>query len=93
MSHAEKAEIKADVEQTLPLNSSGIVAMFEPQWTDAIDKALSGASNVTKEQVDGNSADEARPRPRRIRRLRPRSAVSSPTVLDLTSLELGPTGR
>ena len=60
VSHAQKAEIKADVEQTLPLNSSGIVAMFEPLWADAIDKALSGASNVTKEQVDGDSADEVK---------------------------------
>ena len=30
------------------------------QWTDAIDKALSGASHVTKEQVDGDSADEVK---------------------------------
>jgi uncharacterized membrane protein len=60
VSHAQKAEIKADAEQTLPLNSSGIVAMFEPQWADAIDKALSSASNVTKEQVDGDSADEVK---------------------------------
>jgi len=60
VSHATKAEIKADVEQTLPLNSSGIVAMFEPQWANAVDKALSSASNVTKQQVDGDSADEVK---------------------------------
>ena len=60
VSHAQKAEIKADVEQTLPLNSSGIVAMFEPQWENAVDKTLSNASNVTKEQVDADSAGEVK---------------------------------
>ena len=60
MSHAEKAAIKADVEDTLPLNSSGIVAIFEEQWADDVDKALSNASNVTKEKVDGDSADEVK---------------------------------
>ena len=60
VSHAQKAEIKADVEGTLPLNSSGIVALFEPQWADAVDKALSSASNVTKEQVEADSADEVK---------------------------------
>ena len=52
--------IKADVEDTLPLNSSGIVAMFEEQWATDVDKALSNASNVTKEQVDGKSAEQVK---------------------------------
>ena len=43
MSHGEKAEIKADVEHTMPLNSSGIVAMFEEQWVTDVEKALSNA--------------------------------------------------
>src|SRR4249920_1511674 len=60
VSHGEKAEIKADVEQTLPLNSSGVVAVFEPQWAEAIDNALSNASKVTKEQVDRDSADQVK---------------------------------
>jgi hypothetical protein len=30
----EKAEIKADVQDAPPLNSSGIVALFEEQWAD-----------------------------------------------------------
>ena len=60
VSHAQKAEIKADVEGTLPLNSSGIVALFEPQWADAVAKALSNASNVTKEQVDRDSAEQVK---------------------------------
>jgi uncharacterized membrane protein len=60
ISHAEKAEIKANVEDTLPLNSSGVVAIFEPQWAEAIDNALSNATKVTKEQVDKDSADKVK---------------------------------
>ena len=57
ISHGHKAEIKADVEDTLPLNSSGIVAVFEERWAPDVDKALASASKVTKEKVDGDSAD------------------------------------
>ena len=60
VSHGRKEEIKADVEDTLPLDSSGIVALFEEQWEDDIDKALSKASNVTKEKVDPDSADKVK---------------------------------
>ena len=60
VSHGRKEEIKADVDETLPLNSSGIVAIFEEQWEGDIDKALSNASNVTKEKVDPESADEVK---------------------------------
>jgi uncharacterized membrane protein len=58
VSHGEKAEIKADVEETLPLNSSGIVALFEEQWATDLEKALSNANNLTKQQVDGDSAKQ-----------------------------------
>lgn len=58
--HGRKEEIKADVDDTLPLNSSGIVALFEEQWEGDIDKALSNASNVTKEKVDSDSADQVK---------------------------------
>jgi uncharacterized membrane protein len=58
LSHGEKAAIKADVEEDLPLNSSGIVAIFEEQWEDDIDKALSNASKVTTEKVDKDSANQ-----------------------------------
>ena len=40
VSHSTKKEIKADVDDTLPLNSSGIVAIFEEDWADDIEKAL-----------------------------------------------------
>jgi uncharacterized membrane protein len=60
VSHAQKEEIKADVDETLPVNSSGIVAIFEEQWADDIDKALANAGNVTKEEVDRDSADQVK---------------------------------
>jgi uncharacterized membrane protein len=60
VSHGQKQEIKADVEDVLPLNSSGIVAVFEEQWEDDIDSALSNAKKVTKEKVDRDSAEEVK---------------------------------
>jgi uncharacterized membrane protein len=60
VSHAEKKEIKADVEESLPLNSSGIVAIFEETWAEDVDKALSKASTVKKEKVDKESADQVK---------------------------------
>jgi len=52
--------IKADAEDTLPLNSSGIVVLFEEAWADAVDNALSNSSNVTKEKVNRDSADQVK---------------------------------
>ena len=60
ISHSQKKEIRADVEDTLPLNSSGVVAIFEEEWVEAIDRALSNASKITKEQVDRDSADQVK---------------------------------
>jgi uncharacterized membrane protein len=56
ISHGDKNAIKAEIEDTLPLNSSGIVALFEQQWARDIDKALPQASKITKEQVDATNA-------------------------------------
>ena len=60
VSHGEKSEIKADVEESLPINSSGIVAIFEEQWAQDITNALSKATKVTKEQVDSKSAKQVK---------------------------------
>jgi uncharacterized membrane protein len=57
VSHSEKKEIKVDVEDAMPLNSSGIVALFDEQWAADVDKALSKATKVTRNQVDGKSAE------------------------------------
>ena len=60
LSHGRKEMIKADVEDSLPLNSSGIVAIFEETWSADVDKALSNASTVKKEKVDKESAEQVK---------------------------------
>jgi uncharacterized membrane protein len=60
MSHGEKSAIKADVQDALPLDSSGIVALFDEQWEAEVDKAVARASKVTKDQVDKKSAAEVK---------------------------------
>ncbi len=56
ISHGEKSVIKAEVDRTLPPNTSGIVALFEDQWAAAVDNSLTRADNVTKQEVDADSA-------------------------------------
>jgi hypothetical protein len=55
-----KKQIKADVEDTLPPGSSGIVALFEERWVTAIDKALAKADKVSKHEVDPQSAEDVK---------------------------------
>ena len=47
-----KNEIKADVEEELPPNSSGIVALFEEQWVNDVKKARANADNLSTREVD-----------------------------------------
>ncbi|WP_141844887.1 DUF1269 domain-containing protein [Humibacillus xanthopallidus] len=56
ISHSEKADIRDDVQDSLPLDSSGIVGMFDEQWEAAVDQALTKASTVSKNKVDATSA-------------------------------------
>ena len=58
LSHSQKKAIKADIEEALPLNSSGIVALFEEGSAASVDKTLSNADSVKKEEVDKHSAKE-----------------------------------
>lgn len=60
LDHAQKKEIKEDVEDVLPPGSSGIVAMFDESWADDVEKALPKASKVSKHKVDGDSADDVK---------------------------------
>lgn len=60
VSHSEKKEIKAEVADDLPPNSSGIVALFENQWAAQIETALEGADNLSKHDVDRDSVDKAK---------------------------------
>ena len=54
----QKKEIKADVEDVLPPGSSGIVALFEDDWIEDVEKALARADKATTEEVDGASAGD-----------------------------------
>jgi uncharacterized membrane protein len=60
VSHGRTEDIRADVEDVLPLNSSGVVAIFEEQWEEDVETALSNAQNVTKEKVDRDSAEQVK---------------------------------
>jgi len=60
VSHSEKSEIKNEVEDDVPPDSSAIVALFEERWEPEIEKALPKASKVSKHQVDKQSAEKAK---------------------------------
>ena len=60
ISHGDKEEIKADVEDVMPLNTSGIVVVFEEQWADDIEQSLSKATKVTTKQLDSDSVDQVK---------------------------------
>jgi uncharacterized membrane protein len=60
LDHHLKSEIKADVEDSLPPNSSGIVAVFEERWVTEIEKQLRNAAKVEKHQVDADSVQSVK---------------------------------
>ena len=60
ISHKEKKQIKAEVADDLPPNSSGIVALFDEQWTSQVTQALKDANNVSKHQVDKDGVEQAK---------------------------------
>jgi uncharacterized membrane protein len=53
-------EIKKDVEEVLPLGSSGIVAVFSEIWVTQVEKALAKAQTIDKEQLDAKSVEEVK---------------------------------
>jgi len=57
VSHHRGTEIKKDVEDTLPANSSGIITVFDVTLKEKVDKALSKAAKVDEEEVDPKSVD------------------------------------
>ena len=57
VSHHRGTEIKKDVEDTLPVNSSGIITVFDVTIKDKVDKALSKADKVDEEEVDPKSVE------------------------------------
>jgi uncharacterized membrane protein len=60
VSHAQKKDIKEEVADSLPNNSSGIVALFDEQWVAEVEKATAKADKVSKHEVDKDSAEEAK---------------------------------
>ena len=58
ISHSDKQVVKEDVEDVMPDNSSAIVALFEEQWVEQVDKALANADKVSKRDVDSDSAKQ-----------------------------------
>ena len=51
-------EVREDVEDVMPNNSSAIVALFEEQWVEQVEKALANADKVSKRDVDSDSAKQ-----------------------------------
>lgn len=60
MSHHEKKEIKEEVDDVMPADSSAIVALFEERWVTDVEKALARADKMTKHEVDKQSADQVK---------------------------------
>jgi uncharacterized membrane protein len=58
-SHAEKSEIKAEIEDDLPPGGSAIVGLFSARWAAEIfEKSLPRADKVIKHEVDRGSAEQ-----------------------------------
>ena len=59
-SHHREHEIKKELEDVLPPDSSGIVAIFDEVWVAQVEKALAKAEKIDKEQVDRESVEKAK---------------------------------
>jgi uncharacterized membrane protein len=57
VSHHRETEIKKDVDDTLPIGSSGIITVFDVTLKEKVDKALSKAAKVDEEEVDAKSVE------------------------------------
>jgi len=61
LTRVERRRIKSDVEATLPVGSSAIVAVLEEQWISDLEKALAKADRFNLEHLhdDDEVSDEA----------------------------------
>ena len=57
MSVHRERKIEKDLEDVLPVGSSGIIAVFDEVWVAQVEKALKKASKVDKDQVDRGDVD------------------------------------
>jgi uncharacterized membrane protein len=60
LSHHHRKDIKQEVADSLPNNSSGIVALFDERWIAEVEQATAKADKVSKHEVDKDSAEEAK---------------------------------
>jgi uncharacterized membrane protein len=60
MSHHREHEIKKEIEDVLPPDSSGIIAIFDEVWVEQVEKALAKAEKVDKEKIDKESVEKAK---------------------------------
>ena len=60
MSHHREHEIKKEIEDVPPPDSSGIIAIFDEVWVEQVEKALAKAEKVDKEKIDKESVEKAK---------------------------------
>ena len=60
VTHRERKQIKHEVEDVMPRDSSAIVALFEQSWIKDVEKSLAKADAVTTHEVAKDSADEVK---------------------------------
>jgi uncharacterized membrane protein len=58
ISHHRGNEIKKDIEDVLPVGSSGIITVFDLTVKPKVDEALSKAAKVDEEEVDSKSVEK-----------------------------------
>lgn len=59
-SHHREHEITKELEDVLPPNASGIVAIFDEIWVAQVEKALAKAEKVDREKVDRESVEKVK---------------------------------
>jgi uncharacterized membrane protein len=59
-SHHREHEIKKELEDVLPPDSSGILAIFDEVWVEQVEKALAKAEKIDKEKIDKESLEKAK---------------------------------
>ena len=57
MSVHRERKIEKDLEDVLPVGSSGIIAVFDEVWVAQVEKALKKAAKIDKDQVDRGDVD------------------------------------
>jgi uncharacterized membrane protein len=57
---ANKVGVISDVEATLPVTSSGIVAVVDERWSGLVERSLANANRMSKRELDGASVKEVK---------------------------------